>query len=98
MQYMLLIYNDEKAWHRMLETERESIFGEYFALTDELRREGRYIAGAPLQATSTASTVRIRGGDQLGERKPAPASSFKTLAPLARSSQSPYGFRRAVST
>jgi hypothetical protein len=65
MQYMLLIYNDEQAWASLSEGERNSIRQEYFALTDELREHGSYVAGAPLQPTGTASTVRIRDQEQL---------------------------------
>ena len=65
MQYMLLIYNDERAWAALPEEERSAIVGEYFALTDELRTAGAYVAGAPLRPTETASTVRLRDGEQL---------------------------------
>jgi hypothetical protein len=65
MQYMLLIYNDETAWASLSEEERAPILQEYFALTDELREQGSYVAGAPLQPTGTASTVRIRDQEQL---------------------------------
>jgi hypothetical protein len=65
MQYMLLIYNDERAWAALDEEERNTIVGEYFALSEELRAAGAYVAGAPLQATDTASTIRVRDGDQL---------------------------------
>ena len=65
MQYMLLIYNDEQAWASLAEDERNAIVGEYFALTDELREHGSFVAGAPLQPTTTASAVRVRDGEQL---------------------------------
>ena len=65
MQYMLLIYNDEQAWASLAEDERNAIVGEYFALTDELREQGSFVAGAPLQPTTTASAVRVRDGEQL---------------------------------
>ena len=65
MQYMLLIYNDEQAWASLAEDERNAIVGEYFALTDELREHGSFVAGAPLQPTTTARAVRVRDGEQL---------------------------------
>jgi hypothetical protein len=65
MQYMLLIYTDEQAWAALDERERNAIVGEYFALTDELRTAGAYIAGAPLEPTQRASTVRLRDGEEL---------------------------------
>lgn len=65
MQYMLLIYSDEEGWARMPEAERNGIIQEYFALTSELQERGEYVAGAPLQPTSAATTVRLRDGEQL---------------------------------
>jgi hypothetical protein len=64
-QYLLLIYDDEKAWASMPEEERSGIIREYFALTGELREKGSYVGGAPLHPTSTATTVRIRDGEQV---------------------------------
>jgi hypothetical protein len=65
MQYMLLIYSDEQAWATMPDEERNELIKEYFALTNELREKGEYVAGAPLQPTSVATTVRVRDGEQL---------------------------------
>ncbi len=65
MQYMLLIYTDEQAWQALSEAERGSIVQEYFTFTNGLRESGAFVDGAPLQATSTATTVRVREGEQL---------------------------------
>ena len=65
MQYMLLIYDDEQLWAEMPEGERGQLFQEYFRYTDELRQAGAYLAGDPLQPTSTATTVRVRDGERL---------------------------------
>ena len=65
MQYMLLIYNDETAWQRLRDEERNAIVGEYFAFTDSIRESGNYVTGAPLQPTTTATAVRLREGEQL---------------------------------
>ena len=62
MQYMLLIYHDERA---LGETEREQCYRESEALAHELHASGRYRAAAPLQPTSTATTVRVRDGKRL---------------------------------
>ncbi|HEX6701773.1 MAG TPA: YciI family protein, partial [Gaiellaceae bacterium] len=70
MQYMLLIYNDERAWASLAEDERSAIVREYFALTDELREHGAYVAGAPLQPTTAARTIRVRDGEQLATDGP----------------------------
>ena len=65
MQYMLLIYNDEQAWQRLADPERNALIGEYLAFTDSIRESGNYVTGAPLQPTSTATSVRIRNSETL---------------------------------
>ena len=65
MQYMCLIYDDEKVWGGMSEDERNKVFGEYGAFTDSIRASGNFVAGDALQPTSTATTVRIREGKTL---------------------------------
>jgi hypothetical protein len=65
MQYALLIYDDEKAWETMSEEERNAIYGEYFAFTNELRASGGFVDGNPLQPTAASTTVRVRDGEQV---------------------------------
>jgi hypothetical protein len=62
MKYMLLIYGDEKAWTRLSKAEVDHVTGAYFAYTEEMRKAGAFVAGDPLKATDTATTVRARGG------------------------------------
>ena len=62
MKYMLLIYHDEIAWDALTEAERQQIYLEYRQLIQELQTSGKYLGGDQLQATSTASTVRVRKG------------------------------------
>jgi hypothetical protein len=59
-----LIYNDEKAWAATPDDQRAATI-EYFDVPDELRDHGSYVAGAPLEPTTTASTVRTRDDEQL---------------------------------
>jgi hypothetical protein len=65
MKYMLLIYEDEKGWAKFSESERQQIFGEYMQFTKEVQDSGHYQAGAPLQPTSTATSVRVRNGKRV---------------------------------
>ena len=65
MQYMLLIYDDEKLWAGMSDAERGAIYGEYGAYTQGLRDTGAFVAGDALQPTSAATTVRVRDAEQL---------------------------------
>ncbi len=62
MRYMLLIYEPESIWETMPESQRQAIYGEYMQFTEAIRESGHYIAGDPLDLTSTATTVRVRDG------------------------------------
>ena len=63
MQYMLLIYDNEG--HQLTSEERTQMFQEYGAFTQSIIKSSNYNAGAPLQPTSTATTVRVRDGKTL---------------------------------
>ena len=65
MQYMLLIYDNEKMWPSMNEKERNALMGEYFAFTEEVKKSGKLVKGDALQPTNTATTVRVRNGKSL---------------------------------
>lgn len=62
MQYLCLVYDDEKAWEKLPPAEAEKIFGEFHAFTDSIRKSGHYVSGNALQPTHTATTVRVRQG------------------------------------
>ena len=62
MQYLLLIYDDEKARWNASAAEREKIMTSYKALVGELVQAGTYLGGNPLEQTTTASSVRVRDG------------------------------------
>ena len=65
MKYMLLICDDEKAWGTLSEAERQRIYGEYGQFGQQIKDTGNYLAGAQLQPTSTATSVRVRDGKRL---------------------------------
>jgi hypothetical protein len=62
MQYLCLIYEDEKAWQTMPPAESEKILGEYHAYTEAIGKSGHLLGGNALQPTETATTVRVRNG------------------------------------
>ena len=62
MKYMLLIYAGEKA---ISEADREHCYAESTELTHELNSRGQYLAAAPLQPVSTATSVRVRDGKRV---------------------------------
>jgi hypothetical protein len=62
MQYLLLIYGPEDVWATMSEAEAGAVMDEYRAFTESIQAQGIMQSGAPLAATSTARTVRVRDG------------------------------------
>lgn len=65
MQYMLLIYGGEGAMDNATPQEREAEMGKWFAYTNDLRTAGVMVAGDALQATTSATSVRVRDGKTL---------------------------------
>jgi hypothetical protein len=65
MQYLLLIYENEKAAAGLSEAEQGKIFQEYMDYTNRIRKNGNYVAGEALQPVSTATTVRVKNGKTL---------------------------------
>ena len=62
MRYLCLIYENEKAWETLPPAESEAIMGEYFAFTEGIRSNGKFVSGEALQPTQTATTVKVRNG------------------------------------
>jgi hypothetical protein len=62
MQYLCLIYEDEKEWQKLPPAESEKIIGEFSAYTDSVKKSGHYVGGNALQPSHTATTVRVRQG------------------------------------
>jgi len=62
MQYLLLIYDNEKIWDGMPKAESEKLFGEYMSFTADIKKSGHFVGGDALQPVHTATSVRIRDG------------------------------------
>ena len=62
MKYLCLIYGDESRWTGYSKEQAEREYAEYMAFTDDVRKSGHMVAGDALQATHTATTVRVRNG------------------------------------
>jgi hypothetical protein len=85
MQYLLLCYFDEERWAQMAEAQKDQIMPEYNTFLQAIMRSGHYRAGAKLQPTSMATTVREIDGKKVitdGPRRPNPLYS----CPLAGNS------------
>jgi hypothetical protein len=65
VQYMLLIYDDERLWADMDEAQRAQVIQAYNAYTQDTRDKGVFVQAAQLQPTSTATTVRERDRERL---------------------------------
>ena len=66
MQYLLLIYSDEKnAEPNPGSPEFETMMAGYMAFSKEAREAGVMLGGNALQDTSTATTVAVRDGKGL---------------------------------
>jgi hypothetical protein len=65
MKYMLLCYDDDKAWERAGQDALEAAMQEAVQLTHEINAKGQYIEAAPLEPVSTATSVRVRDGKRL---------------------------------
>jgi hypothetical protein len=63
MQYMLLIYNCERP--ELDDPGFDAAMARVNAFADECRRRGVFVAGYPLQAEDTATTVSVRDGKAL---------------------------------
>ena len=62
MQYLCLIYDEEKKMAGMAKSDVDAFMGEYGAFTQSVKTSGHYIGGNPLQPVHTATTIRVRNG------------------------------------
>jgi hypothetical protein len=65
MKYLLLIYHNEQRWKEIGESERQQMYGEYRKLREQLQASGQFLDGSQLQPTTTASSIRVRHGEEL---------------------------------
>jgi hypothetical protein len=64
MRFLLTVYDDERRWASLGEAEAKAEVAAYFALDDEAKQRGAYVASGGLHPTDSAKTVRIRDGEQ----------------------------------
>jgi hypothetical protein len=65
MKFMLLCYDDERAWEQAGPTAMEQAMSEAVRLTHTLHAQGQYIRAAPLHPASTATCVRVCDGKRI---------------------------------
>ena len=65
MKYMLLCYDDERAWEEAGPAQLQAAMQQAVALTHELDAKGQYLSAAPLHSVSTATSVCVREGKRI---------------------------------
>lgn len=70
MQYMLLIYDNEKQWADATPEQHAEVMPMWMKYTEDMKTAGVYVAGDALQPTTTATTVRIRDNETLNTDGP----------------------------
>jgi hypothetical protein len=70
MKYMLLIYHEEQAWGHLSEQEQQKMYADYRQFTQAIMASGHHLAGSELHPSSTATSVRVRDGEQLATDGP----------------------------
>lgn len=62
MQYMLLIYGDERVWTKLPEGQLNAMYADYMKYSQALVDAGVMRGGSELKPTASATTVRVRQG------------------------------------
>lgn len=62
MQYLLMCCFDEERWAKIPGQDRDRIMQQYGQLLEALARSGHYRAGAKLESSGTATTIREKAG------------------------------------
>jgi hypothetical protein len=64
VQFVMLIYETDEDFSARSNEHRDALIGSWRAYYKALIDAGVYVSGAPLQAPSTGTTVRITGGQR----------------------------------
>jgi hypothetical protein len=64
MKYMLTIIGTEGGTEDASPEEMQAVLGRWNDVTEEMQRAGAFVAGAALQPSETATTVRAQGFDE----------------------------------
>ncbi len=65
MKYALLIYGDEAAQAEATPEQQAQVMKEYMDFSASIAETGQHLGGEALDATATATTVRVRDGETL---------------------------------
>jgi hypothetical protein len=62
MEYLLMVYGDEKQWPKMSKEQQQQGIAAYNAYTESLKKAGVYKGSNRLAPTTSATTVRVANG------------------------------------
>ena len=62
MKYLCLVYQEEKQEPNVPRDQIEQAKKDYWAFTEDIKKNGNYVGGEALQPTPTAKSVRVRNG------------------------------------
>jgi hypothetical protein len=65
MEYALLIYGQESDWSDLAAGEQDAMYEEYFALSRDLRAQGKLVSSSELHSVSAATTIAVRDGETI---------------------------------
>jgi hypothetical protein len=65
MKYFCAIYGDESSWNDVTPEDMSATMSAYFAFTEEAREAGVLLGGEGLDRSSSATTVRVSGGERV---------------------------------
>ena len=65
MQYLLMIYDEEKHWQSWDQSTRDKWMERYYTLVEDLKAEGVFLGGERLLEISSATSVRVRNGETM---------------------------------
>ena len=65
MRYMLLVHHSEQVFGQLGESEQQRMRAESVELANHLNAAGHYLDAAPLQPTSTTTSVKVRDGKRI---------------------------------
>ena len=65
MKYMLLCYDDERAWEREGPGAQRAAIDEAVTLTHELAEKDQYVMASPLHPQASAQLVQVRDGKRI---------------------------------
>ena len=70
MRYVLLCYDDARAWQEAGQEALRAAMDEAVGLCHQLHQQGQYVIASPLQPVTTAACVRVRDGQPIVTDRP----------------------------